>query len=76
LTHLPDAQARAFGIADNRLTENSTWDDRLLGEILGDLAIVDLDFAEGTSAPVAPDPVADIESVLYDLGGRPVLVCH
>jgi ParB-like chromosome segregation protein Spo0J len=26
LTHLTPSQARAFSIADNRLTENSTWD--------------------------------------------------
>jgi DNA modification methylase len=45
LTHLTPAQARAFSIADNRLTENSTWDDRLLGEIFRDLATVDLDFS-------------------------------
>lgn len=45
LTHLTSAQARAFGIADNRLTENSTWDDRLLGEVFRDLATVDLDFS-------------------------------
>jgi DNA modification methylase len=45
LTHLTPAQARAFGIADNRLAENSTWDDRLLGEIFRDLATVDLDFS-------------------------------
>ena len=30
LDHLTPAQARAFMIADNRLTENSVWDDRLL----------------------------------------------
>jgi ParB-like chromosome segregation protein Spo0J len=44
LTHLTPSQARAFSIADNRLTENSTWDDRLLGEIFRDLATLDLDF--------------------------------
>lgn len=44
VTHLTPAQARAFSIADNRLTENSTWDDRLLGEIFRDLATLDLDF--------------------------------
>src|SRR5208337_3723269 len=44
LIHLTAAQARAFSIADNRLTENSTWDDRLLGEIFQDLAKLDLNF--------------------------------
>ncbi len=32
LEHLSEAQAKAFMIADNRLTENSVWDDRLLAE--------------------------------------------
>jgi DNA modification methylase len=45
VTHLTPAQARAFSIADNRLTDNSTWDDRLLGEALCDLALQDLDFS-------------------------------
>ena len=45
LEHLTGAQRRAFGIADNRLTEIASWDDRLLGETLKELAIVDLDFA-------------------------------
>lgn len=44
LEHLTDAQARAFAVADNRLTEIATWDDRLLGQILGELAAQELDF--------------------------------
>src|SRR3954462_8764047 len=32
LEHLTPEQARAFSIADNRLAETSTWDDRLLGK--------------------------------------------
>lgn len=32
LEHLTAAQAKAFAIADNRLTENSRWDERLLAE--------------------------------------------
>jgi ParB-like chromosome segregation protein Spo0J len=45
LEHLSTAQARAFMIADNRLTENSTWDDRLLAEQLQELAVMNLDFS-------------------------------
>ena len=32
LNHLSESQYAAFLIADNRLTENSSWDERLLGE--------------------------------------------
>jgi len=45
LEHLTEAQARAFAIADNRLTENSTWDERLLAENLKELSILDLEFS-------------------------------
>jgi DNA modification methylase len=54
LDHLSEAQRRAFMIADNRLTEISTWDDRLLAEQLKELARVDLDF--------------DIEATGFDMG--------
>jgi hypothetical protein len=45
LEHLSEAQAKAFMIADNRLTEISTWDDRLLAEQLKALSVFDLDFS-------------------------------
>jgi DNA modification methylase len=44
LDHLTPAQARGFMIADNRLTEIATWDDRLLAQQLKDLSLLDLDF--------------------------------
>jgi len=44
LEHLSEAQACAFLIADNRLTEISSWDDQLLAEQLKELADIDLDF--------------------------------
>jgi 16S rRNA G966 N2-methylase RsmD len=44
LGHLTAAQAKAYLIADNRLTENSEWDDRLLAEQLKELSLLDLDF--------------------------------
>ena len=45
LSHLSEAQARAYMIADNRLTEISTWNDQLLAEQLKELAELDLDFS-------------------------------
>lgn len=42
---LTDAQAQAFAIADNRLAECATWDERLLGEIFRDLSALELDFS-------------------------------
>jgi hypothetical protein len=44
LSHLTPEQAKAFLIADNRLTENSEWNDRLLAEQLKELSLLDLDF--------------------------------
>jgi DNA modification methylase len=45
LDHLSRAQARAFMIADNRLTEIASWDDRLLAQQLKDLSLSGLDFS-------------------------------
>ena len=45
LDHLSPAQARAFMISDNRLTEIAAWDDRLLAEQLKDLSLLGLDFS-------------------------------
>jgi DNA modification methylase len=45
LEHLTPAQARAFMIADNRLTEIATWDDRLLAQQFKDLSLLGLDFS-------------------------------
>ncbi|MGC1362863.1 MAG: DNA methyltransferase [Silvibacterium sp.] len=44
LQHLSESQYAAFLIADNRLTENSSWDERLLGEQLKVLSELELDF--------------------------------
>jgi ParB-like chromosome segregation protein Spo0J len=54
LEHLSEAQRRAFMIADNRLTEIASWDDRLLAEQLRTLANVELEF--------------DIETIGFDMG--------
>ncbi len=54
VTDLSDEQIRALMVADNRLSELSTWDDQLLGEHLKVLSELDLDF--------------DIESIGFDYG--------
>jgi DNA modification methylase len=45
LEHLTETQLKAFMVADNRLAENSVWDDRLLAEQLRSLSEVELDFS-------------------------------
>ena len=42
--HLTPAQADAFMLAQARLVERGEWDERMLGEILRDLTLQDLDF--------------------------------
>ena len=44
LEHLTEAQARAFMIADNRLTENAAWDKELLTVHFKEMAALDLSF--------------------------------
>src|SRR5271154_6844783 len=44
LNHLNESQYSAFLIADNRLPENSSWDERPLGEQLKVLSELELDF--------------------------------
>ena len=44
IAHLSPAQRQAFAIADNRLTDTSHWDEQLLGQVLRDLSLADLDF--------------------------------
>jgi ParB-like chromosome segregation protein Spo0J len=43
LSHLTESRRLAFLIADNRLTENSSWDERMLGE-RSRLSELELDF--------------------------------
>src|SRR6266851_6982430 len=68
LDHLTPAQARAFMIADNRLTEIATWDDRLLAEQLKDLSLEGLDF----SLEVTGFEMGEIDLRIASLDDTPV----
>jgi DNA modification methylase len=78
LEHLSEAEARAFMIADNRLTENSDWNEQLLAEQLHDLSLLDLDFSlevtgfamgdidlriEGLNSPTPHDPADELSQL-------------
>lgn len=64
LAHLSPIQARAFAIADNRLTENSSWNEDLLAESLRELATLDLDF----SLEVTGFTMAEIDLKIEGIG--------
>ena len=74
LEHLDAAQRRAFMIADNRLNENSTWDDRLLAQQLKDLSVLDLDFSLETTGFDMGEIDLRIESLnaIEDAASEPV----
>jgi DNA modification methylase len=67
LDHLTPAQLRAFRIADNRLTEIATWDDRLLAEELKDLSLLGLDF----SLEVTGFDMGEIDLRIFSLEDQP-----
>jgi len=67
LDHLSPAQARAFMIADNRLSEIASWDDRLLAEQLKDLSLLGLDF----SIEVTGFEIAEIDLRIASLDDPP-----
>jgi hypothetical protein len=63
LEHLSQTQRLAFAIADNRLTENSEWDKRLLAEQLMTLSRAELDF----SVEVTGFEVGEIDVMIENL---------
>jgi len=44
IEHLDANALRAFKVADNRLSELSSWDDQVIGQILRELSDISLDF--------------------------------
>jgi DNA modification methylase len=86
LDHLSPEQARAFMIADNKLTENADWNDRLLAQQLKDLSVLGLDFSleitgfemgeidlRIASLEDVPEPDADPADILPEaIAGPPI----
>ena len=66
LEHLTPAQVQAYRIADNRLTDLSEWDGRLLAEELQILQAADLDFDLTTIGFELPEIDLRIQSLSLD----------
>jgi DNA modification methylase len=66
LEHLSESQAKAFAIADNRLNENSEWNEALLAQQLKSLAEVELDF----SLDVTGFEIGEIDAYIEGLSGN------
>ena len=69
IDHLSPEQRQAYMIADNRLTDTSRWDDQLLGEVLRDLTLVDLDFELDAIGFSVGEIDMKIEALHVDDGG-------
>ena len=64
ITHLSDAEKRAYVLADNKLAENAGWDRAMLAVELGDLAVmlpeIDLDIG------ITGFSTGELDSLLLD----------
>jgi len=67
IEHLSEAQILAFRIADNKLTENAEWNDKLLAEQLKVLSEADLDF----SVDVTGFEIGEIDVLIEGLTPAP-----
>jgi DNA modification methylase len=64
LEHLSRNQVKALQIADNRLAEMSTWNDRLLAETLKELSELELSFSLETTGFSMPEIDLRIQGLL------------
>ena len=63
LEHLSEQQAKAYMLADNKLTDRSSWDDRKVAIILKELSDIVLDFEIETTGFEPPEIDLRIQSL-------------
>jgi len=66
LDELSDEQARAYMLADNKLTDRSTWDDQLLAEYLKELSELTISFDIDATGFELPEIDIRIQSLSLD----------
>jgi ParB/RepB/Spo0J family partition protein len=74
LEHLSEQQAKAYTLADNKLTDRSSWDDRKVAIVLKELSrsrsISKLRRPFRTARDRPPDSVSRTAGRIHGLGGR------
>jgi regulator of protease activity HflC (stomatin/prohibitin superfamily) len=63
LEHLSEQQAKAYMLADNKLTDRSSWDDRKVAIVLKELSDIALDFEIGATGFEPPEIDLRIQSL-------------
>jgi DNA modification methylase len=63
LEHLSEPQAKAYMLADNKLTDRSTWDDRKVAVVLKELSDIALDFEIGATGFDPPEIDLRVQSL-------------
>jgi ParB-like nuclease domain len=63
LEHLTEAQAKAYMLADNKLTDRSSWDDTKVAIVLKELSEIALDFEIESTGFEAPEIDFRIQSL-------------
>jgi ParB-like chromosome segregation protein Spo0J len=63
LDHLTEVQARAYMLADNKLTDRSTWDDTKVAGLLKELSDIAVDFDIESTGFELPDIDYRIQSL-------------
>ena len=71
LTHLSEAQKRAYVLADNKLALNAGWDEDLLATELGALLATDLDLDIEVTGFSIPEVDALLATVAHEESGDP-----
>jgi DNA modification methylase len=64
LEHLSEQQAKAYMLADNKLTDRSSWDDRKVAIVLKELSDITLDFEIEATGFEAPEIDLRIQSLV------------
>ena len=70
LENLTDTQAKAYMLADNKLTDRSSWDDRKVAIVLKELSEIALDFEIEATGFEAPEIDLHIQSLELPDGRR------